>query len=218
MTVVHHPLAPAKAAAAPRLSPWLIALVAPFAGAAVGAVSRWWMRLIADEPDFSWSGTIFIVLAFTIAGAGHGLAWATRQAGARRRWTTPARVAGAVLTLPIFTGAGAMMLPTVLCGSLARGRRDWPRSVRLVLALLALPVPVMIGVGIVRSGVTPARLVGGVLLACTYVLVVWSLEAVVAPIADGWRMRRWMRIVLGVATAAGGLLVVSFVIGLATGA
>ncbi|HSP27497.1 MAG TPA: hypothetical protein VLN74_03025, partial [Ilumatobacteraceae bacterium] len=51
-----------------RLSSWQIVLIGPFAGAALGVVARWWMRLISDDPEFTWSGTIFIVLAFTVMG------------------------------------------------------------------------------------------------------------------------------------------------------
>ena len=64
---------------------WQIAIVAPFAGVLIGTVARWWMRLITDEPEFSWNGTIFIVGAFTVAATGHGIAWASRRADLRRR-------------------------------------------------------------------------------------------------------------------------------------
>jgi hypothetical protein len=197
--LVMHAITDARPATTPRRRTWRILVAAPFAGATVGAivgaVSRWWMRLISDDPDFSWSGTIFIVLAFTVMGAGHGIAWAGRHSGGRRRWSTVARVVAAVLTLPIFTGAGAMMLPTVAGASLARWRTDWPRSARAVATLLALPGPIVVAVDIFGEGVTASRVLGAALLAATYVLVVRSLRAVVAPLDDGWRMRRWHRIV-----------------------
>lgn len=201
-----------------RRPAWPIALVAPFAGVAIGVVARWWMRLITDEPEFSWSGTIFIVGAFTVAGTGHGLAWAARRADLRRRWTTPARIVAAVLTLPIFVGAGAMMMPTVLCASLARHRSDWRRAVRVVVSLLALPAPVLVVVDIVRNGITPGRLLGIVLFVATYALVVSSLGAVVAPIDDGWRMRRRVRIAIVVGTSLLVLFAVTSVVGVATAA
>ena len=89
------------------------------AGVALGAIARGWMRLITDDPEFSWSGTIFIVAAFGITGLGHGIAWAARRAGLRRRWSTVARIVGAMLTLPLFVGAGAIMLPTVVGAAMA---------------------------------------------------------------------------------------------------
>jgi len=201
-----------------RRRAWPIVLVAPVIGAAIGVVARWWMRLITDEPEFSWSGTIFIVGAFTVAGTGHGLAWAARRADLRRRWTTPARVVAAVLTMPIFVGAGVMMMPTVLCASLAHHRRDWRRAVRVVVSLLGLPVPVFVVVDIVRNGITPGRVLGILLFVATYALVVRSLGAVVAPIDDGWRMRRSVRIAIVVATTLLVLFAVTSVVGVATAA
>jgi hypothetical protein len=159
------------------------------------------MRLIADDPDFSWSGTIFIVVAFTIAGAGHGVAWAVRRAGVRRRWSTTARVAAGALTLPIFAGAGAMMLPTVFGASVAGARTDWPRAARLAAALVAIPVPVIIGTDLVENGITPGVVLGVVLMVATYAAVVRSSYAIVAPIADGWRLPRFVRVLMVVAVA-----------------
>jgi hypothetical protein len=214
----HPPAEPRLPAAQSRLAPWQIALIAPFVGATVGAVARWWMRLITDDPEFSWSGTTFIVLAFTIAGTGHGLAWAARRAHVRRRWTTPARIVAAVLTLPMFTGAGVIMLPTVLGASLARDRTDWPRAIRMATAVIALPAIIIVAVDLARGGVTPGRLLGTLLLVATYTVVVRSLSAIVAPIDDGWRMRRSVRILIVVAV---GLLVVfalTSVVGVATAA
>lgn len=201
-----------------RRPAWQIALVAPFVGVVIGVVARWWMRLITDEPEFSWSGTIFIVGAFTIAGTGHGLAWAARRAQLRRSWTTSARIVAAVLTMPIFAGAGAMMMPTVLCASLARDRRDWPRAVRVIVVLLTLPVPISIAVDLAGNGLTPTRLLGAVLLVATYTVVVLSFGTVVAPIDDGWRMRRRVRILLVLATCLLVLLAVTSIVGVATAA
>lgn len=35
-----------------------------FGGLALGVVARAWMRFISDGPEFTWSGTIFILAAF----------------------------------------------------------------------------------------------------------------------------------------------------------
>jgi hypothetical protein len=196
---------------------WWIVLAGPVVGASVGVVSRGWMRLITDDPEFSWSGTIFIVLAFTIAGGGHGVAWAVRRAGARRRWSTAARVLAAVLTLPIFTGAGAMMLPTVAGASAASGRRDWPRPVRLVAVVLAAPIPVAVAVGLANDGMTVRRALGAVLLAATYAAIVFSTaRAIVAPAADSRALGRATRIALVVASTVVVLLLATFTVGIAT--
>jgi hypothetical protein len=197
-----------------RRSGWWIVFVAPFAGAGLGVMARWWMRLITEDPEFSWSGTIFIVLAFTIAGAGHGVAWAVRRAGVRRRWSTTARVAAGILTLPIFAGAGAMMLPTVVGVSLAGARSDWPRAARLVAALVALPVPIIIVNDLVDHGITPGVLLGVVLMVVTYAIVVRSSFAITAPIADGWRMPRALRVLTVVVAAIAVLFIVLSAVGL----
>lgn len=201
-----------------RASAWHIALISPFAGAGIGVAARWWMRLITDDPEFSWSGTIFIVLTFTIAGAGHGLAWAARRAHVRRRWSNAARAVAAVLTLPMFTGAGAIMLPTVLCASLARHRADWPKAVRVLVAVIALPAPIITVVDIARNGLAPGRLLGMALLMATYTAVVMSTGAIVAPIDDGWRMRRRIRILVVAATGMLVLVAVTSVVGIASAA
>jgi hypothetical protein len=178
-------------------------------------VSRGWMRLISDDPEFSWSGTIFIVIAFTVAGLGHGVAWATRATGGRR-WSTVARWAGAVLTLPLFVGAGALMLPTVIAGSLARWRTDWAPWARAVAVVLAVPAPVGVAVGTLRHGPTVGRVAGIVLFAATYATIVAGLRAVVAPAADRRRMRRWARVVTATAVVLLLLAVAFFAVGVAT--
>lgn len=193
---------------------WWIVVCAPLVGAALGVVARCWMRLITEDPEFSWSGTIFIVLAFTIAGAGQGVAWAVRRAGVGRRWSTTARVAAGILTLPIFTGAGAMMLPTVFGASLAGARNDWPRAARLAAALVAIPVPIIIAADLVDNGITPGVLLGVVLMVVTYAVVVRSSYAITAPIADGWRTPRTLRVLTVVAGAIALLFVAFSAVGL----
>jgi apolipoprotein N-acyltransferase len=79
-------------------------------GALVGALARWWMRLIAtDTPEFSWSGTFFIIMIFAFAGLLSGLV-----VGARRRgWVgTPmavARLFGILATVILSMGQGMLM-------------------------------------------------------------------------------------------------------------
>ncbi|MDH4077610.1 MAG: hypothetical protein OEW29_16895 [Acidimicrobiia bacterium] len=182
------------------------------AGAALGAVARWWMRLLSDDPEFSWNGTIAIVVVFTVAGAGHALADRTRQT--RRRWATLGRVVGGILTLGLFVAAGGMMLPTVAGGSLAVWRRDWPRWTRALPAAVALPVPVSIAGKAVDDGLSPGRVLGLVLFAATYAVIIRAMGPVVAPLQDGWRLARWARIAAAIvglaAVAAATLLAVGF--------
>lgn len=181
-----------------RPSVWSIP-IGVVAWVALGFVARWWMRLITDEPEFTWSGTIFIVVAFGVTGVGHSIARVVRSR-ARRRWSTVARFAGGVLSLPLFVGAGAMMLPTVVGASLARWRPDWPRTARIVAALLAAPVPAFIVVSVVRERLDAGSALGLALFAGTYVVIVDSMRSVVAPLRDGWRMPtvlRWLLAAFG---------------------
>lgn len=181
------------------------------AGTALGAVARMWMRLLSDDPEFSWNGTIAIVVVFTVAGIGHALAARTRQA--RRRWSTVGRLGGAVLTLGLFVAGGSLMFPTVVAGSMAAWRSDWPRWARAVPGVLALSVPVLLAVETLRTSLTPGRVAGVALFVATYAVVVWALRPVAAPVADGWRLPRWLRIVAVVA----GLLVAKAVVLLTLG-
>jgi hypothetical protein len=196
-----------------RSGRWIV-VGAPFAGAGLGVVARGWMRLITDDAEFSWSGTIFIIVAFAIAGAGHGVAWVVRRAGVRRRWSTTARVVAGVSTLPLFMGAGGMMLPTVFGASVASARTAWPRTARLAAALVAIPIPIIIGLDLVDRGLTPGVLLGMVLMIATYAVVVRSSHAIAAPIADGWRLPRIVRVVIAVALVIAVLLIVVLAVGL----
>src|SRR5262245_17618028 len=87
---------------------WTVPLgvvVGLLAGAILGVLGRLWMRLIAEDPEFTWSGTVAIVVAFALFGAGQALSCTVRRTGARRRATTAARIVAAVLSLMIFGGA-----------------------------------------------------------------------------------------------------------------
>ncbi len=193
---------------------WLVP-IGVLIGATTGVVARGWMRLITDDPEFSWTGTIFIVTAFTIVGVGHGIAWAARATTVRRRWSTVARVAGAVLTLPLFTGAGALMLPTVAAGSMARWRNDWVWPARALLAVIAAAAPVAVVVGVVEHEVTTRRLLGLLLFALTYASIIVSMRSIVAPVDDGWRMPRPARIAIVVADLLALLLITVTAVGVA---
>ena len=191
---------------------WLVP-IGVLIGATTGVIARGWMRLITDDAEFSWAGTIFIVVAFTIAGVGHGIAWAARATTVRRRRSTVARVCGAVLTLPLFAGAGALMLPTVAAGSIACWRRDWVWPVRTLLAVIAAAAPVVVVVDVADHGVTARRLLGVLLFALTYASIIASMRSIVAPVDDGWRMPRLVRIALVLACVAGMLLIAVSVVG-----
>jgi hypothetical protein len=107
------------------------------AGVALGALLRLWMRFVSTDPEFSWSGTLFIVGAFAILGTSAGVV----TAGRRRGWRgllVAARTVAVVLSMGCFGGAGVVMLPTIVPAGLAVGRHDWARGVRVALVVLAV--------------------------------------------------------------------------------
>ena len=62
---------------------------------------RGWMRFISTAPEFTWSGTGFILGSATMAGLGFGLIESARRSGRNRAW----RLAG-LLSVGVFGGAG----------------------------------------------------------------------------------------------------------------
>jgi len=184
------------------------------AGLTLGAVARGWMRLLTDDPEFSWSGTIFIVGAFGIAGAGVTLAATARQAGWRRRVTTPIRVIATVLVLPIFGGAGIVMLPTSALGAFAAWR-PMRSLIRIALSVVAAIPALLVAIGAAReAGLSVRTGLGVVLFAATYVAVIAALWSIVAPIDDDWRVPRRVR---GPVLIALALVVVVVVVLMTTG-
>jgi hypothetical protein len=96
-------------------------------GTVWGVLARIWMRLISDDPEFSWTGTLLIVGFSALLGLGVGLAHAGRS-----RWWTLAVAPGLIL----FLSPGMVMFPALLLGGPAFGVRG--RVLRVVgyLALL----------------------------------------------------------------------------------
>jgi hypothetical protein len=98
-----------------------------------GVLMRLWMRFISTDPEFSWSGTGFILAAALLAGLGLGIAYALSRGGHRGWWR--------LFALPLIllgAGAGSIMLPGTVIGGLAFGRRNWPKVIRVILATVAI--------------------------------------------------------------------------------
>jgi hypothetical protein len=207
MSVISTPLPTAsptahRVATTTQASLWLVPIGCA-AGVALGSLARVWMRLIAEDPEFSWAGTLFIVGAFGVFGTAQALAWV----GRRRQWSRPAltvvRTVAVVLTLPIFTGAGALMLPTVATASLATWRTDWHRLIRVGLAVLSAPLALYVAVEIIDTfGFAPATLVRVALFVTIYAVIIAALGSTVAPQRDGWRFGRRAAVITGAVFAA----------------
>ncbi len=104
-------------------------------GAGIGLVwgvgMRAWMRFISTDPEFSWSGTLFIIGASVIAGSLLGFARLRRTRGGLGWWRFTA------LSLLLLGAGGAVMWPAVILGAIALGRRR-PRWLVIALGLGAL--------------------------------------------------------------------------------
>lgn len=179
------PTAPTDATVGSRPAPtgppaWRTVLGWTLAGVSWGVVARAWMRLIATDPAFTWSGTLFIIEAAGLWGLLVGVSVALAARGRARS----GRVAGVVAILPLGVGQGAVMLPTIVFGAVA-ARRKLPRLVLrsllglvaglAALALVGAPLPVAIGVaGVPVLAGRWLRPVSALVAVASYVAVVAS--------------------------------------------
>jgi hypothetical protein len=166
-------------------------------GFALGAIARAWMRLIAEDPEFTWAGTIFIVAAFTIFGFAQSIAAVARRR-ATRRWTlTVARLIGAVGFMPLFIGAGALMLPTVVGGGFALARTDWRPFLRVICLLAAAGPVVLVGSQLVGSfGWSVHTLAGFLAMLAIYGTIIISTRFTMSARADGRRLNGRVRVAI----------------------
>ena len=88
-------------------------------GLSWGIAMRVWMRFITTDPEFTWSGTGYILGATTLAGLLLGLGWA-RRAKAKGNWW---RLTGLSM-LPLGVAAGRGHDPF----GLSRGACSWPQE------------------------------------------------------------------------------------------
>ncbi|MEY2554148.1 MAG: hypothetical protein QOC57_2008, partial [Ilumatobacteraceae bacterium] len=142
-------------------------------GCTLGIAARGWMRLLADEPAFTWSGTIFIVAGFTTFGLTRSIVVIAHRTRRRGAGLTIARVFGVVGILPLFVAAGGVMMPTVVGAGLASARTEWRSATRWIcLAVAALPV-LLVGKGLVDSfGWSLHAVVGFVVMLAVYATIV----------------------------------------------
>lgn len=145
------------------------------AGATLGVIARAWMRLISEDPEFSWNGTVFIVAGFSIFGFGQSAVAAARQRPDQGRKLTLLRGFAVLTMAPLFAGGGALMLPTVLGGGLAVARRQWPPLARgLCLPIAAAPV-LTVAISLIDSFGWSWRTLGAVaLMLDIYATIIWA--------------------------------------------
>ena len=159
-----------------RRPPVIPALAAGLLGGfALGVVARAWMRLITEDPDFTWNGTMFIVGGFTFFGLAQSIASVARRRTTRWWKLTGARTVGAVGMLPLFVAAGGLMFPTVVGCGLASARPEWPKLSRgLCLVVSAGPV-LFVGFDLIGSfGWSLHALAGFVTMLAIYAAIIWA--------------------------------------------
>ena len=173
-------------------------LVGALIGLGWGVLMRLWMRLIAADPEFSWAGTLFIVLGAVVVGVVLGLARLRRSRGGQGWWRL------SILSLAILGLGGAVMWPTVLAWGAAFARRR-PRM--LVGTLLI--VGAALQVGVVRDAIladwTRSATVAAIAVAAYIPLLgieAWGFSVTFAPDLPGVAPARWKRIVTALPIAA----------------
>lgn len=146
-----------------------------------GVLARLWMRLISDSPEFSWSGTPYIVLVPTMMGAALGLAAARRSARPGGS-VLPTRITAGALTVLLGAGAGMLVLPTIFLGGLAISRYRYAWPMRVLTAAGVLATPVLTGM---VAGADVVALAGSALTFAVIVVLVagWRTRAVLAGLA-----------------------------------
>jgi hypothetical protein len=139
-------------------------------GAAWGVVARLFMRLLSDDPQFSWAGTLGILGIATITGACVGLVHGARVTG-RSRWWRLAALPGLLL----FAGPGSLLAPAAVgMAAVLRGRAP----VRVAGALLVAVSPVVL-VTTSPAAPTTVQLAGLALMVLCAAPLGWALGDVV---------------------------------------
>ena len=156
-------------------------------GVTWGVAARVWMRLITTAPEFSWSGTLIIIVGASIAGLALGVIHAARRRGASQWW----RLLGLLVVLFLSQAQGPLLLPAVLLGGWGLRRGALGRVVAGVGILSAPVLPLLLSWELVDTHLMPYpdtvyRLVlaaGGLLLSST---AAWASSIALGP----WRRGR----------------------------
>jgi hypothetical protein len=166
-----------------------------------GMNARLWMRFITTNPEFTWSGTLFIVIGFGIAGLAQSGAYLGRRANLTRPAMTVLRVVAVIGLLPLGVAAGASMFPTIILATLALTHHTWPRWLRGIVASVAL-LPALATALTFFEDLTAIRAFAGtVWFLAIYAGIVWAARSSLGPQLDGWRLPMAVR-VLGVVALA----------------
>ena len=170
---------------------WKIILAAVFGGLLLGVVARLWMRWISTDPEFSWGGTLGIVIAFTVFTTTQTAIFFLRRRVRIRRFDSVIRGVGIFFTLPLFTAAGAIMFPTIALTSIALWQKKMDRKVRIALYAVGSIIPILqIKEFISNFGWTIATLGRALLFIAIYIIVVILIKPTISPFTSEPRLKR----------------------------
>jgi hypothetical protein len=155
-------------------------------GVVWGVAARAWMRLISTAPEFTWAGTLSIIVAAAVAGLALGLVAAARARGGSRWWRL------VYLVVPvIFLGAGLPLLPGVVLGGWGLRRGLFARLVAAAAILSGPAVLLAMSWEEIDMGLNPypdnvfRAIIGGGALALV-ATAAWGSSAALGP----WTRRR----------------------------
>jgi len=182
--------------------PWSVVLLGGLAGGlAWGINARLWMRFISTDPEFTWSGTLFIVVGFGIAGLAQSAAYLGRRANLRRPAMTVVRVVGVIGLLPLGGAAGASMFPTIILAALVLTHQNWPRWLRGIVGAAALLPALANGRSFFHDLSVERAVVGVIWFFAIYAGIIWAAGSSLGPQLDGWRAPASVRLLGLVALA-----------------
>ena len=158
-------------------TPSLLVLFASFlTGAALGVVARIWMRFITTDPEFSWVGTLMIVVGFGVVFLGQAGVYLGRRSGVRPSVFVALRVLAIVTLVPLAGAAGAFAFPIIVFAPLAIIRTGWNRWLRVLLGVLALIPAVFVAFTLFSDLSVIRATIGVVWFALIYAMLVWAVS------------------------------------------
>lgn len=143
------------------------------AGAAWGVVARVWMRYVTTNPEFSWPGTLFIVIGFAVAFVGQAGVYLARRRPAGRTGFFVVRLLAVVTLLPLSFGAGAFGFPVIVLTPPAVIRRGWNRWLRVSLGALVVVVVGALSASFLSELDLARAVFGTVWFVAIYAVLVW---------------------------------------------
>ena len=158
-------------------TPALAVLLASFlTGAVLGIVARIWMRFITTHSEFSWEGTLMIVIGFGVMFLGQAGVYLGRRSGVRPSGFAALRILAIVTLVPLAFGAGGIAFPIIVFAPLAIIRTGWNRWLRLLLGVLALVPGVFVAFTLFSDLSLIRATIGVGWFALIYAILVWAVS------------------------------------------